>query len=91
MTNDIETTDETMTEAELVAALADRIATATGGEVWSKGDHTRVYVRDGKKEGYVSIDSSKSVSYDRSIDRSKMYRPMVEAGIVSLDDISVVL
>ncbi len=64
--------------------LAARIATATGGKLWNKGDCIRVYTsRPGQKPSYYSIPSPGRIEYDRA-----NYQPLVDAGIVALTDIS---
>lgn len=85
----------TATEDELVAALAERVAAALSpikGKVWSKGDHTRVYVRVGKHEGYVSILSSTRIEYPHcKVAKGDILPHLYAAGIVESRDISTVL
>lgn len=85
----------TTTEEELVAALAERVAEALapiGGKVWSKGDHTRVYVRVGKHEGYVAIKSSSYIEYPPcKVAKGDILPHLYAAGIVSSRSISEVI
>ena len=85
----------TATEEELVAALAERVAAALapiGGKVWSKGRHTRVYVRVGKHEGYVAITSSSYIDYPHcKVAKGDILPYLYAAGIVRTSHISQVV
>lgn len=76
--------------------LASRVAAATGGDVWTSpdGERVRVYVRKGRKDGYVEIVSPARLEYGThrgGISEGDMYRPLVAAGIVATSNISEVL
>lgn len=76
-----------MSTLEARLALADRIASATGGKPWNKGDYVRVYTsRPGKAPAYYDVVSATEVRCEGA-----PWGALVKAGIVAETDITAVL